>query len=87
MTNDDKARNRTITFTVVSSPRFGRLLRMNSDNRTEGVSIFTQSLVSTDTHVVTLRWAAGLHREHRSLVLILLNQLDVAMARVTLRFI
>lgn len=87
MTNDDKARNRTITFTVVSSPRFGRLLKMNSDNRTEDVSIFTQRLVSTDSHMVTLRWAAGLNREHRSLVLILLNQLDVAMAQATLCFI
>ncbi|KAH0502668.1 Chondroitin sulfate proteoglycan 4 [Microtus ochrogaster] len=46
VTNDDKARNRTIMFTVVSSPRFGRLLKMNSDNRTEDVSIFTQRLVS-----------------------------------------
>lgn len=87
MTNDDKARNRTITFTVVSSPRFGRLLKMNSDNRTEDVSIFTQHLVSTDSHVVTLRWAVGLNREHQSLVLIRLNQLDVAMARATLCFI
>ena len=87
MTNDDKARDRTITFTVVSSPRFGRLLKMNSDNRTEGVSTFTQRLVSTDSQVVALRWAMGWNREHRSLVLILLNQLDVAMVRVTLRFI
>ncbi|KAL1782841.1 chondroitin sulfate proteoglycan 4-like [Sigmodon hispidus] len=46
VTNDDQAANRTITFTVVSSPRHGRLLKMNSDNRTEDVSVFTQRLVS-----------------------------------------
>nr|XP_021494584.1 chondroitin sulfate proteoglycan 4-like [Meriones unguiculatus] len=46
VTNDDKAGNRTVTFTVVSSPRLGRLLKMNSDNRTEDVSVFTQSLVN-----------------------------------------
>ncbi|XP_041910331.1 chondroitin sulfate proteoglycan 4-like [Arvicola amphibius] len=45
VTNDDRVRNRAITFTVVSAPRLGRLLKMNSDNRTEDVSIFTQRLV------------------------------------------
>ncbi|XP_047412438.1 chondroitin sulfate proteoglycan 4-like isoform X2 [Sciurus carolinensis] len=47
VTNDvDNAGNRSIIFTVVSSPRLGRLLRMNSDNSTEEVSVFTQYLVS-----------------------------------------
>ncbi|KAM6156738.1 chondroitin sulfate proteoglycan 4-like [Erethizon dorsatum] len=47
VTNDAySAGNRTITFRVLSSPRLGRLLRMNSDNSTEDVSIFTQYLVS-----------------------------------------
>ncbi|XP_051028339.1 chondroitin sulfate proteoglycan 4-like [Acomys russatus] len=46
VTNDDKAGNRTVTFTVVSSPRLGRLLKMNPDNHTEDVSVFTQHLVS-----------------------------------------
>ncbi|XP_029422920.1 chondroitin sulfate proteoglycan 4-like isoform X2 [Nannospalax galili] len=46
VTNDDKAGNRTVTFTVISSPRLGRLLKMNSDNHTEDVSVFTQYLVS-----------------------------------------
>ncbi|XP_031215938.1 chondroitin sulfate proteoglycan 4-like [Mastomys coucha] len=46
LTNDDKAGNRTITFTVVRSPRLGRLLKKNLDNRTEDVSVFTQCLVS-----------------------------------------
>ncbi|XP_057599511.1 chondroitin sulfate proteoglycan 4-like isoform X2 [Hippopotamus amphibius kiboko] len=47
VTNDmDSAGNRTITFTVVSSPRLGRLVRVSSDNSTEDVSVFTQNLVS-----------------------------------------
>ncbi|XP_027627858.1 chondroitin sulfate proteoglycan 4 [Tupaia chinensis] len=47
VTNDmDDTGNRTVTFMVVSSPRLGRLVRMNSDNSTEDVSIFTQYLVS-----------------------------------------
>lgn len=46
VTNDDKAGNRTVTFTVVRSPRFGRLLKMYPDNHTEDVSVFTQCLVS-----------------------------------------
>ncbi|KAJ8778459.1 hypothetical protein J1605_013646 [Eschrichtius robustus] len=44
-TNDvDSAGNRTMTFTVVSSPRLGRLVRVSSDNSTEDVSVFTQHL-------------------------------------------
>ncbi|XP_032707364.1 chondroitin sulfate proteoglycan 4-like isoform X2 [Lontra canadensis] len=47
VTNDaDSTGNRTITFTVISSPRLGRLVRVNSDNSTEDVSVFTQNLVS-----------------------------------------
>ncbi|XP_055410869.1 chondroitin sulfate proteoglycan 4-like isoform X2 [Bubalus kerabau] len=47
VTNDvDSAGNRTITFTVIRSPRLGRLLCVNSDNSTEDVSVFTQNLVS-----------------------------------------
>ncbi|XP_028639152.1 chondroitin sulfate proteoglycan 4-like [Grammomys surdaster] len=44
--DDDAARNRTVTFTVVRSPRLGRLLKINPDNHTEDVSVFTQYLVS-----------------------------------------
>ncbi|XP_026366483.1 chondroitin sulfate proteoglycan 4-like isoform X2 [Ursus arctos] len=47
VTNDaDSTGNRTVTFTVVSSPRLGRLVRVSSDNSTEDVSVFTQTLVS-----------------------------------------
>ncbi|XP_045294041.1 chondroitin sulfate proteoglycan 4-like isoform X5 [Leopardus geoffroyi] len=47
VTNDaDSTGNRTVTFTVISSPRLGRLVRVNSDNSTEDVSVFTQTLVS-----------------------------------------
>ncbi|XP_038354044.1 chondroitin sulfate proteoglycan 4-like isoform X1 [Canis lupus familiaris] len=47
VTNDaDSKGNRTVTFTVISAPRLGRLVRVNSDNSTEDVSVFTQNLVS-----------------------------------------
>ncbi|KAJ1070091.1 hypothetical protein K5549_006639 [Capra hircus] len=47
VTNDvDSEGNRAITFTVIRSPRLGRLLCVNSDNITEDVSVFTQNLVS-----------------------------------------
>lgn len=49
VTNDlDGAGSRTITFTVVTSPRLGRLVQVNPDNSTEDVSMFTQDLVSPD---------------------------------------
>uniref|UniRef100_A0A8C2PDQ7 Laminin G domain-containing protein n=1 Tax=Capra hircus TaxID=9925 RepID=A0A8C2PDQ7_CAPHI len=45
VTNDvDSEGNRAITFTVIRSPRLGRLLCVNSDNSTEDVSVFTQNL-------------------------------------------
>ncbi|XP_032967168.1 chondroitin sulfate proteoglycan 4-like [Rhinolophus ferrumequinum] len=47
VTNDmGSAGNRTITFTVVNSPRLGKLVRVNPDNSTEDVSMFTQELIS-----------------------------------------
>ncbi|XP_029797122.1 chondroitin sulfate proteoglycan 4-like [Suricata suricatta] len=47
VTNDaDSTGNRTVTFTVISPPRLGRLVRVNPDNSTEEVSVFTQTLVS-----------------------------------------
>ncbi|KAM6328244.1 chondroitin sulfate proteoglycan 4-like [Alca torda] len=39
------AGNRTITFMVVSSPKLGRLIRVNSDNTTQEILSFTQSMV------------------------------------------
>uniref|UniRef100_A0A8C5K356 Chondroitin sulfate proteoglycan 4 n=1 Tax=Jaculus jaculus TaxID=51337 RepID=A0A8C5K356_JACJA len=46
VTNDDNPGNRTVTFTIVRSPRLGRLLRINPDNCTEDASVFTQDLVN-----------------------------------------
>ncbi|KAM8792820.1 chondroitin sulfate proteoglycan 4-like [Eudromia elegans] len=43
VTND--AGNRTITFMVVTSPRLGRLIRVNSDNTTQEILSFTQSML------------------------------------------
>ncbi|XP_009868265.1 PREDICTED: chondroitin sulfate proteoglycan 4-like, partial [Apaloderma vittatum] len=46
VTNDvTNAGNRTITFMVVTSPKLGRLIRVNSDNTTQEILSFTQSMV------------------------------------------
>ncbi|XP_010176891.1 PREDICTED: chondroitin sulfate proteoglycan 4-like, partial [Mesitornis unicolor] len=46
VTNDvTNAGNRTITFMVVTSPKLGRLVRVNSDNTTQEILSFTQSMV------------------------------------------
>ncbi|NXY72409.1 CSPG4 protein, partial [Glareola pratincola] len=46
VTNDvTNAGNRTITYTIVSSPKLGRLIRINSDNTTQEILSFTQSMV------------------------------------------
>lgn len=59
VTNDaDSTGNRTVTFTVISSPRLGRLVRVNSDNSTEDVSVFTQTLVSPDVRESGQGWGA-----------------------------
>ncbi|CAN0340604.1 unnamed protein product [Bubo scandiacus] len=39
------AGNRTITFMIVTSPKLGRLIRVNSDNTTQEILSFTQSMV------------------------------------------
>jgi len=49
---------------------------MYPDSHTEDVSVFTQCLVSPDTHFVPLSGAASLSREDLSFVFILLNQQD-----------
>ncbi|XP_036602615.1 chondroitin sulfate proteoglycan 4-like [Trichosurus vulpecula] len=47
VTNDgDSAGNRTVTFTVLSSPKLGRLIRLDSSNDTQDVSAFTQHAVN-----------------------------------------
>uniref|UniRef100_A0A669QD79 Laminin G domain-containing protein n=1 Tax=Phasianus colchicus TaxID=9054 RepID=A0A669QD79_PHACC len=40
------AGNRTITFTILVSPKLGRLIRTNSDNTTQEIVSFTQSMVN-----------------------------------------
>ncbi|NXK49129.1 CSPG4 protein, partial [Chauna torquata] len=47
VTNDvTSAGNRTITFMIVTSPKLGRLIRVNSDNTTQEILSFTQSMVN-----------------------------------------
>ncbi|XP_054034215.1 chondroitin sulfate proteoglycan 4-like [Dryobates pubescens] len=46
VTNDiNNAGNRTITFIVVTSPKLGRLIRVNSRNTTQEILSFTQCMV------------------------------------------
>ncbi|XP_060091973.1 chondroitin sulfate proteoglycan 4-like [Heteronotia binoei] len=46
ITNDvTGAENRTIIFTVTVSPKLGKLIRVLSDNSTQNISSFTQSMV------------------------------------------
>ncbi|XP_010152594.1 PREDICTED: chondroitin sulfate proteoglycan 4-like, partial [Eurypyga helias] len=46
VTNDvTSAGNRTVTFVIVTSPKLGRLIRVNSDNTTQEILNFTQSMV------------------------------------------
>ncbi|XP_063312466.1 chondroitin sulfate proteoglycan 4-like [Pelobates fuscus] len=47
VTNDeDNMRNRTVTFTVVSPPKHGQIVKLTTPNRTEEVSSFTQEMVN-----------------------------------------
>ncbi|CAN8220398.1 unnamed protein product [Coccothraustes coccothraustes] len=47
VTNDvTNAGNRTISFVIVTSPKLGRLIRVDSDNTTQEIFTFTQSLIS-----------------------------------------
>ncbi|NWH81631.1 CSPG4 protein, partial [Piaya cayana] len=47
VTNDvTNAGNRTITFKIITSPKLGRLVKVNSDNTTQEIISFTQSMVS-----------------------------------------
>ncbi|NWV70637.1 CSPG4 protein, partial [Malurus elegans] len=46
VTNDvTSAGNRTITFMIVTSPKLGRLIRVDSDDTTQEIFSFTQSMV------------------------------------------
>ncbi|NWR19729.1 CSPG4 protein, partial [Emberiza fucata] len=47
VTNDvTSAGNRTITFVIVTSPKLGRLIRVDSDDTTQEIFSFTQSMVN-----------------------------------------
>ncbi|KAK6494818.1 chondroitin sulfate proteoglycan 4-like [Huso huso] len=62
--DDDGAGNRTITFTLVSSPTLGRLVRVEPDNSTVEISTFTQAMVDEgaiayeQTNLESIRWSA-----------------------------
>ncbi|NXE95907.1 CSPG4 protein, partial [Menura novaehollandiae] len=65
VTNDvTNAGNRTITFVIVTSPKLGRLIRINSDDTTQEILNFTQSMVDEGVimyehlHAETTGWSA-----------------------------
>ncbi|NWS60278.1 CSPG4 protein, partial [Chunga burmeisteri] len=65
VTNDvTNAGNRTVTFMVVTSPKLGRLIRVNSDNTTQEILSFTQSMVDEGViiyehlHAESAGWSA-----------------------------
>ncbi|XP_075382451.1 chondroitin sulfate proteoglycan 4-like isoform X4 [Mycteria americana] len=65
VTNDvTNAGNRTITFMIVTSPKLGRLIRVNSDNTTQEILSFTQSMVDEGVimyehlHAESAGWSA-----------------------------
>ncbi|NWU66877.1 CSPG4 protein, partial [Pterocles burchelli] len=65
VTNDvTNAGNRTITFMIVTSPKLGRLIRVNSDNTAQEILSFTQSMVNEGVimyehlHAESADWSA-----------------------------
>ncbi|KAL9822522.1 chondroitin sulfate proteoglycan 4-like isoform 3-T3 [Geothlypis trichas] len=65
VTNDvTSAGNRTITFVVVTSPKLGRLIRVDSDDTTQEIFSFTQSMVDEGVvmyehlHAESADWSA-----------------------------
>ncbi|XP_051949978.1 chondroitin sulfate proteoglycan 4 [Xyrauchen texanus] len=64
VTNDDNSiSNRTIYFTVINLPKFGKLVNVQADNSTVDISSFTQQMVDMgevayeQSHVTSLGWA------------------------------
>ncbi|XP_054145647.1 chondroitin sulfate proteoglycan 4-like [Melozone crissalis] len=65
VTNDvTSAGNRTITFVIVTSPKLGRLIRVDSDDTTQEIFSFTQSMVDEGVimyehlHAESAAWSA-----------------------------
>ncbi|NXI78201.1 CSPG4 protein, partial [Rhipidura dahli] len=65
VTNDvTNAGNRTITFVIVTSPKLGRLIRVDSDDTTQEIFSFTQSMIDEDVimyehlHAELADWSA-----------------------------
>ncbi|NXC05525.1 CSPG4 protein, partial [Orthonyx spaldingii] len=65
VTNDvTNAGNRTITFVIVTSPKLGRLIRVESDDTTQEIFSFTQSMVDEGVimyehlHAESADWSA-----------------------------
>ncbi|MBN3301065.1 CSPG4 protein, partial [Amia calva] len=66
VTNDnDVTGNRTITFTLVSAPKMGKLVKKEADNTTSEIDSFTQTMVDDgviayeQSQVDAVGWSAG----------------------------
>ncbi|XP_077087432.1 chondroitin sulfate proteoglycan 4 [Siphateles boraxobius] len=64
ITNDDSGiTNRTIYFTVINPPKFGKLVKLQADKTTTDISSFTQQMVDASevayqqSHGTSLGWA------------------------------
>ncbi|XP_056603013.1 chondroitin sulfate proteoglycan 4 [Triplophysa dalaica] len=65
VTNDDKSvTNRTIYFTAINPPKFGKLVKVQADKSTTDILSFTQQMVDEgevayeQSHLTSLGWAA-----------------------------
>lgn len=58
ITNDDTGiTNRTIYFTVINPPKFGKLVNLQADKTTTEISSFTQQMVSVSdlfSHIIAM---------------------------------
>lgn len=55
ITNDDSGiTNRTIYFTVINPPKFGKLVKLQADKTTTDISSFTQQMVSVSNLFFTM---------------------------------
>ncbi|XP_038646822.1 chondroitin sulfate proteoglycan 4-like [Scyliorhinus canicula] len=63
-TNDENTGNRTITYTLVSFPKLGKVVKVETDNMTTEATNFTQSMINEGliaykhTHTDTISWSA-----------------------------
>lgn len=61
-TNDNEgSSNRTIVFTIVNPPKFGKLVTVLADRFITEISTFTQAMVSAVKPRASFAWEGGRH--------------------------